>query len=145
MPCDPRWARWEPSSSTPTGLCSTRASCLVSGGWPGTSAGGLDEEGLPDLFNDVDFCLRLREAGYWNVWTPYAVLIHHESVTRHITSEERNERGKMGQWIKEFERRWGPHLQTDPAHSPNLSLRSEGSGLARPPRIDWPWTRSARR
>jgi GT2 family glycosyltransferase/SAM-dependent methyltransferase len=108
-------------------------------------AGGLDEEGLPDLFNDVDFCLRLREAGYWNVWTPYAVLIHHESVTRHITSEERNERGKMGQWIKEFERRWGPHLQTDPAHSPNLSLRSEGSGLARPPRIDWPWTRSARR
>ena len=43
--------------------------------------GGLDEE-LQVTFNDIDFCLRVREAGYRNVWTPYAEMIHHESATR---------------------------------------------------------------
>ena len=43
--------------------------------------GGFDEN-LAVTFNDVDFCLRLREAGYWIVWTPYAELIHHESASR---------------------------------------------------------------
>ena len=33
-------------------------------------------------FNDVDFCLKVRDAGYRNVWTPYAELYHHESVSR---------------------------------------------------------------
>ena len=43
---------------------------------------GLDEQNLAVAFNDVDFCLRLREAGYLVVYTPYAVLYHHESLTR---------------------------------------------------------------
>ena len=43
--------------------------------------GGLDEK-LQVTFNDIDFCLRVREAGYRNVWTPYAEMIHHESATR---------------------------------------------------------------
>jgi hypothetical protein len=42
---------------------------------------GLDET-LAVAFNDVDFCLRVHEAGYRNHWTPYAELVHHESVTR---------------------------------------------------------------
>ena len=33
-------------------------------------------------FDDVDFCLKVRDAGYRNVWTPYAELYHHESVSR---------------------------------------------------------------
>jgi O-antigen biosynthesis protein len=45
-------------------------------------AGGLDELNLPVALNDVDFCLRVREAGYRNVWTPFAELYHHESATR---------------------------------------------------------------
>ncbi len=40
-------------------------------------AGGLDEKNLPVAFNDVDFCLRLREAGLRNIWTPHAELVHH--------------------------------------------------------------------
>ena len=43
--------------------------------------GGFDEN-LAVTFNDVDFCLRLREAGYRILWTPYAELIHHESASR---------------------------------------------------------------
>ena len=43
--------------------------------------GGFDEN-LPNNFNDVDFCLRLRERGWQVIWTPYADLIHHESASR---------------------------------------------------------------
>jgi len=44
--------------------------------------GGLDAENLAVSFNDVDFCLRLREKGYLIVYTPYTELIHYESLTR---------------------------------------------------------------
>ena len=43
--------------------------------------GGLDEA-FAVAFNDVDFCLRVREAGYRIVWTPYAQLTHYESKSR---------------------------------------------------------------
>ena len=43
--------------------------------------GGFNEN-LAVTFNDVDLCLRLREAGYRILWTPYAELIHHESASR---------------------------------------------------------------
>jgi len=46
-----------------------------------TEVGGLNED-LPLNYNDVDFCLRLHKAGYFNVYTPYASLYHYESLTR---------------------------------------------------------------
>lgn len=46
---------------------------------------GLDEENLAVSFNDVDFCLRLREKNYLVVYTPYALLYHHESYSRGYT------------------------------------------------------------
>ena len=44
--------------------------------------GGFDEENLAVAFNDVDLCLKLSMAGYLNVYTPFAELIHHESISR---------------------------------------------------------------
>jgi len=44
--------------------------------------GGLNEKDLAIAFNDVDFCLKVREAGYRNIFTPYAELYHHESAAR---------------------------------------------------------------
>ena len=44
--------------------------------------GGFDAENLAVAFNDVDLCLKLREAGYDIVWTPYAELFHLESASR---------------------------------------------------------------
>jgi len=44
--------------------------------------GGLNEADLAVAFNDVDLCIKVREAGYRNLWTPYAELYHHESVSR---------------------------------------------------------------
>ena len=58
------------------------AACLVVKKSIFEEMGGLDEVNLKVAYNDVDFCLRVREAGYRNVWTPYAELYHHESATR---------------------------------------------------------------
>jgi glycosyltransferase involved in cell wall biosynthesis len=97
-------------------------------------AGGFDEANLAVNFNDVDFCLRLRQAGLQNVWTPYANLIHHESVSRghQPTNEE------QAQFVREatfMQQKWGPELLHDPYYSPNLSLNLPGFELAVPPRL----------
>ena len=94
--------------------------------------GGLDES-LRVAFNDIDFCLRLRAAGYHNLWTPFAELYHHESASR--GSEDTEE--KRARFVGEVEamlQRWSPQLQADPAYSPNLSLSSLNSEYAFPPR-----------
>ena len=57
------------------------AACLVIRREVFDAVGGLDE-GLTVAFNDVDFCLKVRAAGYLNLWTPFAELVHHESVSR---------------------------------------------------------------
>jgi GT2 family glycosyltransferase len=89
--------------------------------------GGLDEN-LAVAFNDVDFCLRVREAGYRNLWTPYAELYHHESKTR----GENNTREKQERARKEAEymrKKWGKALDQDPAYNPNLTLIHEDFSL----------------
>jgi GT2 family glycosyltransferase len=93
--------------------------------------GGLDE-GLAVAFNDVDFCLRLRAKGYRNVWTPYAELIHHESVSRgrEDTVEKRR---RFLQEIVAMKQRWGDLLLEDPAYNPNLTLDREDFCPARTP------------
>ncbi|MCA8374194.1 glycosyltransferase family 2 protein [Burkholderia multivorans] len=94
---------------------------------------GLDEH-LVVAFNDVDFCLRVREAGYRNVWTPFAELYHHESVSRGY--EDTPE--KMERFVKEIEfvkNRWGDALWNDPFYSPNLSIDSTDFVITMTPRL----------
>jgi glycosyltransferase involved in cell wall biosynthesis len=96
---------------------------------------GLDEENLAIAFNDVDFCLRVREAGYRNVWTPYAELYHHESATRgHEDTPEKQAR--FSKEVLYMKKRWGHTLMNDPAYSPNLTLDCEDFSYAWPPRIN---------
>ncbi|MGR9072071.1 MAG: glycosyltransferase [Gammaproteobacteria bacterium] len=97
--------------------------------------GGLNEEALTVAFNDVDFCLRLLQKGYRNIWTPYAKLFHHESKSRGLedTSEKRR---RFEQEIKFMQEAWGGLLNNDPAYNPNLTLSKENFDLAFPPRVD---------
>jgi len=83
--------------------------------------GGFDAEHLPIAFNDVDLCLRLRERGYLIVYTPFAVLYHHESASRGY--------GLDPQEINYMQRRWGDRLLNDPYYNPNLTLEREDFGL----------------
>ncbi|HMG06508.1 MAG TPA: glycosyltransferase family 2 protein, partial [Chthoniobacterales bacterium] len=97
-------------------------------------AGGFDEENLAISFNDVDFCLRLRAAGFQNVWTPSASLIHHESASRghQYTREEQVQFVAEAAYVQ---RKWGRELLSDPFYNPNLSLNLPGFELAVPPRL----------
>ncbi len=90
--------------------------------------GGFDGEHLAVAFNDVDLCLRIHEAGYDNVWTPWAELYHHESATRGTedTPEKQRRFGKECAWM---ERRWAGLLKRDPAYNPNLTLAREDFSL----------------
>jgi GT2 family glycosyltransferase len=82
---------------------------------------GLDEENLKVAFNDVDFCLKLRNAGYRNVWTPYAELFHHESATRGL-DESPEKRERFVKEVQFMQTKWNDHLLNDPAYNTNLSL-----------------------
>jgi glycosyltransferase involved in cell wall biosynthesis len=86
--------------------------------------GGLDALNLKVAYNDVDLCLRIREAGYRNLYTPYAVLYHHESVSR--GQEDTAEKQARFQSEKNYMReRWGTALDHDPYYNPNLTTASE--------------------
>nr|WP_248322337.1 glycosyltransferase family 2 protein [Caballeronia sp. Sq4a] len=96
------------------------AACLVIRKSVYEEVGGLDED-FAVAFNDVDFCIRVREAGYRNVWTPHAELYHHESATRGSDmAPEKFQRFQRE--VRLMESRWGHMLSRDPAYNPNLSL-----------------------
>ena len=97
------------------------------------AVGGLDEK-LVIAFNDIDFCLRVREAGYRNIWTPYAEMIHHESISRGAEDNEEKV-ARFNREIQFMKKRWGAKLLSDPAYNPNLTIDHEDFSLASPPRV----------
>jgi GT2 family glycosyltransferase len=111
--------------------CST-AACLMIRKAVFQELRGFDEA-LPIAFNDVDFCIRLRAAGWRIVWTPTVELYHHESasVGRHDSPARGDE---FPAAVALMRKRWGAVLDSDPFYNPNLSLR-RGFNLAFPPRL----------
>jgi glycosyltransferase involved in cell wall biosynthesis len=109
------------------------AACLVVRRDRYFEVGGLDEENLAVAFNDTDFCLKLRERGYRNIFEAQAVLVHHESATR--GADDLPAKIERFQAELQFLRtKWSKYLEHDPAYSPNLTLDSEDFSLAWPPR-----------
>ncbi|MEJ2425753.1 MAG: glycosyl transferase family 2, partial [Candidatus Thiodiazotropha sp.] len=93
------------------------------------SIDGFDEVNLAVAFNDVDFCLRLVEAGYDNVWTPYAELYHHESATRGAEDTPEKQQ-RFQREVHYMLKRWASVLPHDPAYNRNLTRVTEGFHLA---------------
>jgi GT2 family glycosyltransferase len=109
------------------------AACVVLRKSVFLEAGGFEENNLKIAFNDVDFCLRVQDLGYLNVFTPFAELIHHESASRGL--EDSPEKVARFQTEVAFmKQRWGDRLVKDPAYNPNLTLETEDFGFACPPR-----------
>ncbi len=96
-------------------------------------AGGLDDIRLPVAFNDVDFCLKLAEKGYRNLWTPHAELYHLESASRGADRSAAKS-ARLKREMEYVRQRWGRWLANDPQWNPNLSLQFNGVALAFPPR-----------
>jgi GT2 family glycosyltransferase len=94
------------------------AACMVCRREDYLAVGGMDAENLAVAFNDVDLCLKLRALGRRIVWTPHALLLHHESATRagapEMLAHERRE-------VEYLRARWGTGSFSDPFYSPNLS------------------------
>jgi len=114
------------------------AACLVIRKAVYEQVGGLDESDLAVAFNDIDFCLKVRAAGYRNLWTPFAELYHHESASRGADdTAEKQERFRRE--TETMLARWGPELAADPAYNPNLTLELTDFSLAALPRAWRPW------
>jgi GT2 family glycosyltransferase/glycosyltransferase involved in cell wall biosynthesis len=93
--------------SAVTGACfATRKSVLA-------EVGGFDESFAID-FNDTDLCLKMLEAGYRVVYTPYAQLFHFEGVSAQRTTQNPDER-------RRFIARWARYMENDPYFNPNFA------------------------
>lgn len=118
-----------------SGFSAVTAACLVIQKEIYKKAGGLNEHDLKVAFNDVDFCLRVRELGYRNLWTPYARLYHHESVSRGY-EDTPEKQARFESEVRYMMSKWGAILDKDPAYSLNLTLEHEDFSYAWPPRIN---------
>lgn len=109
------------------------AACLVTRRQDYLDAGGLDELHFGVAFNDVDYCLRLREAGQRIVLTPHARLIHAESASRG-RDHRADRRDRYERELELLRARWGDTLIADPLYTPLLSRNGVPYGaLAWPP------------
>lgn len=115
------------------------AACLLVRKQVFSQVGGLDADHLPVAFNDVDLCLKIREAGWRVVWTPFAELIHHESASRG-QDQSPEKQARFASEIAFMKSKWGNKLLQDPHYSPNLTLDDEKFSLAFPPRLGASWT-----
>lgn len=97
------------------------------------AVGGLDKS-LGVAFNDVDFCLKVRDAGYRNIYTPYAQMYHHESASRGAEDTPEKKRREQRE-ITIMKNRYGKTLMNDPAYNSNLTLIAEDFSYAFPPRV----------
>jgi GT2 family glycosyltransferase len=85
---------------------------------------GLDEEAFAVCFNDVDYCLRVRDKGYLVVWTPYARLLHETSASLRGPVEDKGAKEKADRFAGEkanMYKRWMPAIAFDPAYNRNLT------------------------
>ena len=119
-------------------LSAVTAACLVTWRDLYLRLGGLDEKDLAVAFNDVDYCLRVRAAGYRVLWTPHAELYHHESVSRGVDDSWRR-KFRAKREVAVMRRRWGHVMKRDPFYNPNLSYQQPDFSLSRIPRVRRPW------
>ena len=99
-----------------------------------TALGGLDES-YPIAFNDVDFCLRIREAGHGIVFSAQTEMWHYESVSlgHHFSGARAAQEAAE---LLRMRTRWAGICRNDPFHNPNLSQeRGAEWELAFPPRV----------
>ena len=90
---------------------------------------GLDER-FSIVFNDVDLCLRIRQAGYLIVWTPWAELMHYESRSRGPDEDTPEKKRFFVRETNRFLKKWYKVLEAgDPYYNVNLTRWKEDFSL----------------
>ena len=108
-------------------LSAVTAACFMVKKETFEKVGGFEEK-LAVAFNDVDFCLKVRHAGYLVVYDPYAELYHHESKTRGYENTEAKKR-RFQEEIEYMRCHWMPDILRDPYYNENLSLKASDYSL----------------
>jgi GT2 family glycosyltransferase len=104
------------------------AACMLSRKTVFTEVGGFNDRDLKVAWNDVDYCLRLREKGYRVVFNPYATLYHLESQSRGDDKNPAEIRYMMSHWRH--------YIDGDPFYNPNLSLSDSEFRIKKDPQED---------
>jgi GT2 family glycosyltransferase len=137
-----------------TNYSAVTAACMMLRRSVFEEVGGFDEENLKVSFNDVDLCLRIREHGYSVIYTPYAELYHHESVSRGYKGDSAE--------VLYMRERWGATLDAEPFYNAHFSrgsgdfnlradmlmpriLRPGGRPHGAPPQTSRRWARGGRK
>ena len=106
-----------------------------------TEVGGFDEK-LAQAYNDVDFCLKLKEKGSLVVWNPFSELFHHESVSvepPYSSSRSQTFRNELAYFISKYNSK----LKEESFYSSNHSNSPPYFELAFPPRVPLPWNNAS--
>lgn len=108
------------------------AACLLVKRSDYLKVGGLNEHDLKVAFNDVDFCLKVRELGKHNVYCAEAELFHYESISRGLdTTPEKKARFESE--LRYLQTKWQGYIDKDPCYNTNLTLRSENFSVKHAP------------
>jgi len=100
------------------------AACLLMKKEVFEQIGGFDEK-LQIAFNDVDLCLKIRDSGYLLVYTPYAILLHHESLSRGYEDTPEKQKRFAGE-VNYVREKWGDIIDDgDPYYNRNLTRDKE--------------------
>lgn len=100
------------------------AACLLISKEKYLSVEGLDDK-FRIAFNDVDFCLKLGKKGYFNIYTPFAKLYHHESISVGKPQNGTRNMKEFHQEVKMMQDKWVDIIENDPYYNKNLSLKGK--------------------
>ena len=116
------------------------AACMVLKRDAFLKVGGFDEKNLPVAYSDIDLCLKLRRAGYRNIFTPFAELIHHESLSRGKEDTFAKQMRSRAE-VNFFRKKWAKEIANDPFYNPGLSLDYPDYRAASKSRRPKPWAK----
>lgn len=119
-------------------LSAVTAACLLTHKSLYQTLGGLNETNLTVAFNDVDYCLRIRANGLRVLWTPHALLYHHESITRGKDSSPAQVLRARSE-VDYMRTRWAHLMHHDPFYNPNLNYQHPDFSLSGMPHVTAPW------
>ncbi len=116
--------------ATTQNMSAVTGACLMVKASLYRALGGLDEQNFAVAYNDVDFCLRLREKGLLNVMTPFAAAVHHESKSRGDDTKSGGAKQQRYEAEKaRFVEKYNALMeQGDPYYNPHLTLLYENYG-----------------
>ncbi len=119
-------------------LCAVTGACLAIRAATWKMVDGMDER-LAIAWNDIDLCLRVRQAGLRVIWTPDVVLLHRESASRGLEAADPAELARFRQEQTLVRARWGAAVDADPFLNANLLAEPSGHLCLTKPRGSRPW------